>query len=227
MTTKPPSSSKHRGPKGHKVTADQILEAAARVFAEEGLQAASLRAIAKEAGCDPALIYYHFDSKEDMFMALLDRCIPLLTSALVALAREEDARPTPYRLREFLVLYREHMGHHAGLRAIIRGELARGAEGLQGRIAAKTRANAQALWTLLRQGIARKEIRPDIPVELTGFFFIKLYLEILDVLPAVAPLMAGIPGDQAVAQAERAWLQTFWRGIALDPTLPLPSDLFE
>lgn len=222
-----PSPPKHRGPKGHKVTADQILEAATRVFADQGLHAASLRAIAKEAGCDPALIYYHFDSKEDMFMALLDRCVPALTEALTRLAREEDERPTPYRLWEFLTLYRQHMGHHAGLRSVIRGELARGAEGIQARIADRMRANAQALWTLLRQGITRGDIRPDIPVEITGFFFIKLYLEILDVLPTMATRLAGLPGDEAVVQAERAWLTTFWRGIAADPLAPLPPDLFE
>lgn len=223
----PPCPPKHRGPKGHKVTADQILEAATRVFADQGLQAASLRAIAKEAGCDPALIYYHFDSKEDMFMALLDRCVPALTEALTGLAREEDVRPTPYRLWEFLTLYRQHMGHHAGLRSVIRGELARGAEGIQERIADRMRANAQALWTILRQGVTRGDIRPDIPVEIAGFFFIKLYLEILDILPTMAPRIAGLPGDEAVAQAERAWLVTYWRGIAADPLKPLPSDLFE
>jgi AcrR family transcriptional regulator len=225
--SQPSAPPKQRGPKGHKVTTDQILEAAARVFADQGLHAASLRAIAKEAGCDPALIYYHFDSKEDMFMALLDRCVPALSEALTRLAREEDRRPTPYRLRECLALYRQHLGHHAGLRSVIRGELARGAEGLQERIADRMRANSQALWTILRQGIAREEIRPDIPVEITGFFFIKLYLEILDILPVMAPRIAGVPGDEAVAQAERAWMTTYWRGIAADPLKPLPSDLFE
>lgn len=218
---------KSRGPKGCRVTPDQILGAAEKVFAEEGLKGASLRSIAKEAGCDPALIYYHFDSKEAMFLALLDRSIPTLVESLQKLAEESDTRPLIYRLKEALDLYRLHMGHHAGLRAVIRGEIARGAEGIQDRLAERVRPASQALWNLLRQGVARNEVRADVPIELTAFFFIKLYLEILDLLPAMAPRIAGIPGDVVVAQAERAWLTTFWRGIAVDPLAPLPSDLFE
>ncbi len=226
MTTDP-TPLKSRGPKGCRVTPDQILGAAEKVFAEEGLKGASLRSIAKEAGCDPALIYYHFDSKEAMFLALLDRCIPAMVESLRALAEETDTRPLAYRLKDALGLYRMHIGHHAGLRAVIRGEIARGAEGIQDRLAERMRPASQAIWSLLRQGIARHELRPDIPVELTGFFFIKLYLEILDVLPTMAPRIAGIPGPEAVAQAERAWMATFWRGVAADPLVPLPSDLFE
>ena len=47
---------KSRGPKPTKVDPDQLLDAAQAVFAEDGLRAASLRAIARRAGCDPALI---------------------------------------------------------------------------------------------------------------------------------------------------------------------------
>jgi AcrR family transcriptional regulator len=40
-----------------------ILEAARKVFENEGLDGASLRAIAAEAGYTPAALYFHFDSK--------------------------------------------------------------------------------------------------------------------------------------------------------------------
>ena len=43
---------------------DLILEAARRLFETEGLEGASLRAIAAEAGYTPAALYFHFDSKE-------------------------------------------------------------------------------------------------------------------------------------------------------------------
>ncbi|MFY0116404.1 helix-turn-helix domain-containing protein, partial [Acinetobacter baumannii] len=44
-----------------------ILEAARRVFVAEGLEGASLRAIAAEAGYTPAALYFHFDSKEAIY----------------------------------------------------------------------------------------------------------------------------------------------------------------
>ena len=48
-----------------------ILDAARQVFAEEGLDGASLRAIAVRAGYTPAALYFHFDSKEAMYAEVL------------------------------------------------------------------------------------------------------------------------------------------------------------
>lgn len=48
-----------------------ILDAAARVFAADGLEGASMRAIAAEAGYTAAALYFHFDSKEAIYADLL------------------------------------------------------------------------------------------------------------------------------------------------------------
>lgn len=48
-------------------TRDDIIEAARRVFATKGFDGASLRAIAREAGVDPALIHHYFDGKPDLY----------------------------------------------------------------------------------------------------------------------------------------------------------------
>lgn len=54
---------------GHK--RELILDAAKQVFAEEGLEGASLRAIAVKAGYTPAALYFHFESKEDLYAEVL------------------------------------------------------------------------------------------------------------------------------------------------------------
>lgn len=54
---------------GHK--RELILDAAKQVFAEEGLEGASLRAIAVKAGYTPAALYFHFESKEDIYAEVL------------------------------------------------------------------------------------------------------------------------------------------------------------
>jgi len=41
------------------------------VFAAEGLEGASLRAIATRAGYTPAALYFHFDSKEAIYAEVL------------------------------------------------------------------------------------------------------------------------------------------------------------
>lgn len=48
-------------------TEKQILTAAAELFLEKGYRATSTTAIAKRAGCNQALIYYYFRSKENLF----------------------------------------------------------------------------------------------------------------------------------------------------------------
>src|SRR6185369_8074987 len=48
-----------------------ILDAARKVFEAEGLEGASLRAIAAAAGYTPAALYFHFDSKEAIYAEVL------------------------------------------------------------------------------------------------------------------------------------------------------------
>jgi AcrR family transcriptional regulator len=48
-----------------------ILNAARKVFEREGLDGASLRAIANAAGYTPAALYFHFASKEDIYAEVL------------------------------------------------------------------------------------------------------------------------------------------------------------
>ncbi len=50
-----------------------ILNAARSVFEAEGLEGASLRAIAADAGYTPAALYFHFESKEAIYAEVL-RC---------------------------------------------------------------------------------------------------------------------------------------------------------
>jgi AcrR family transcriptional regulator len=48
-------------------TSQRILEAAQIEFGERGLEAATVRAIARRAGVDPSLVIQHYGSKADLF----------------------------------------------------------------------------------------------------------------------------------------------------------------
>jgi len=54
-------------------TREQVLAAAARVFAKRGFHGTSLEAIAEEAGFSRGAVYYNFADKEELFLELLDR----------------------------------------------------------------------------------------------------------------------------------------------------------
>ena len=51
-------------------TRERLLEAAARVFARRGFRAASMDEIAAEAGYSTGAIYWHFEGKDDLFLAM-------------------------------------------------------------------------------------------------------------------------------------------------------------
>lgn len=49
---------------------DEIAQTALRLFGEHGIEATSLREIAKAAGVSPALVVHHFASKEGLVAAV-------------------------------------------------------------------------------------------------------------------------------------------------------------
>ena len=56
---------------GNVDTKGQIVDAAKRVFAANGYDGASLRAVAREADVDPALVHHYFDGKASLFVAAM------------------------------------------------------------------------------------------------------------------------------------------------------------
>jgi AcrR family transcriptional regulator len=50
----------------------QLLDVARRVFGNSGFHAASMETVAKEAGVTKPILYDHFPSKKDLYLALLD-----------------------------------------------------------------------------------------------------------------------------------------------------------
>jgi AcrR family transcriptional regulator len=76
---------------------EQLLDAAATVFAERGYQGASVEAIAGAAGVTKGALYWNFDSKADLFFSLLeervDQRLRVLAAAADAIAGEETVTP--------------------------------------------------------------------------------------------------------------------------------------
>jgi AcrR family transcriptional regulator len=63
-------------------TRESLIAAAMQVFGRDGFHAASTRAIAEAAGCNQALIAYHFGSKEGLYLALFEHITAELSSRM-------------------------------------------------------------------------------------------------------------------------------------------------
>jgi TetR/AcrR family transcriptional regulator, fatty acid metabolism regulator protein len=60
----------------------RIVSAAAVRFAESGVEAASLRSIAKDAGTSIGMVYYYFPTKDDLFFAVVEEVYAALLDDL-------------------------------------------------------------------------------------------------------------------------------------------------
>jgi len=69
-------------------TKDRILDAAERLFAEQGFDATSLRAITGEASVNVAAVNYHFGSKDALIEAVLARRLEPMNSERLRLLDE-------------------------------------------------------------------------------------------------------------------------------------------
>ena len=63
-------------PNKHQIRTEQttgkLLRSAMKIFVRDGFKAARLEEIAKDAGYTRGAFYAHFESKEDLFLALLE-----------------------------------------------------------------------------------------------------------------------------------------------------------
>src|SRR4029077_7839703 len=65
-------------------TRSRLLDAAATLFAERGIDAVSVDAVADAAGRTSGAVYAHFGSKQGMLMALLDEWAHSLVTVIAA-----------------------------------------------------------------------------------------------------------------------------------------------
>ena len=79
-------------------TPNHLLDIAERLYAEQGLDAVSLRAINAEAGVNPAAVHYHFGSREALVEALLVRRMGPVMARRAARLDALEARESPPRV---------------------------------------------------------------------------------------------------------------------------------
>ncbi|HEY0448736.1 TetR/AcrR family transcriptional regulator [Actinophytocola sp.] len=87
---------------------EQILDAATRAFGRAGFAATGLDDVATEAGITRVILYRHFESKADLYRAVLDRASARLVetvgaddfdeNSIAALVRAAAADPDGFRL---------------------------------------------------------------------------------------------------------------------------------
>lgn len=110
--------------KDHDQKREQILKSAARVFAREGFDRASMTQLARECGISKANIYHYYDSKDAILFDILETYLRELRDLICGI--ELDGLSKPDRLhrvvREILLAYQgvddEHRVQTSGMSAL-------------------------------------------------------------------------------------------------------------
>ncbi|MBX2841281.1 MAG: TetR/AcrR family transcriptional regulator [Flammeovirgaceae bacterium] len=66
-----------------------ILKAATKLFLEKGFKATSTTEIAKEVGCNQALVHYYYRTKDKLFDAIFEKKIMVFIGSLLKIGHEE------------------------------------------------------------------------------------------------------------------------------------------
>jgi len=94
-----PSRARRKG----EATAERILDAAEELFAERGYEGTTLRDVATRVGIRNPSLYNHFDGKESLYAAVLDRGIrPVVELLSEFVDQQEDRGELVSRVMEVL-----------------------------------------------------------------------------------------------------------------------------
>jgi AcrR family transcriptional regulator len=149
-----------------------LLAAARRVFLARGFHGASLDAIAEEAGFSKGVVYSQFDSKADLFLALLEERIGERAAENERLASETGAAAA--RIAALIALGERRARSEAAWNLLLvefRAEAARD-PALNERYAKLHARTAERLGALISRLLADAGVEPAWPPSLLASFML-------------------------------------------------------
>ena|SRR5579859_5646517 len=142
----------------------RIVHAARRRFLKEGVDGASLRTIAKDAGTNIGMVYYYFPTKDDLFFAVVEEVYAKLLSDMMR-ALEANA-PVEERIRRLYARVGAVSDTElATVQLIVREVLVSSAR-LRRLVARFQRGHIPLVMGALADGVSQKIVDPSLPVPL-------------------------------------------------------------
>lgn len=154
---------------GRAATREQLLDAAAEVFAESGFRSATVREICQRAGANIAAINYHFGDKEALYTEVVRRCMRTARDKYPPTAGLSVKATPEQRLRAFVrsFLLRIFDSGPSGMRGrLILREMVEPTNALDVAIAEEARPMADYLMEIVREFLGPKAA--DQQVRLCG-----------------------------------------------------------
>ena len=158
-------------PKQRSETAEQILDLAETLIQTRGYSAFSYQDIADSLGIRKASIHYHFPSKTDLCLAVVDRYMARFGEALTAIA--DDQSQSSMTMLDFYVqpyLQFANTPDRVCLSAALAGEMLALPPKVRERVDQFFRTHQVWLSDILKRGVARGEFRLAAPASKVARF---------------------------------------------------------
>lgn len=140
----------------------QILQAATDAFAQQGYHPTSMDQIAKAAGLSKGAVYYFFENKAALFLAVVQDGLRYLDEQGEALRTSH--LPIQQSLRRFVASYVSICRNHPKIAALLfTGRVERLEPALNEAIRALMQKQVERLCALLQEGISAGILRPVKP----------------------------------------------------------------
>jgi TetR/AcrR family transcriptional regulator, transcriptional repressor for nem operon len=145
-------------------TAEQILDLAEMLIQTRGYSAFSYQDISDALGITKASIHYHFASKADLGIAVLDRYVERFGAALVSIA-EDQSQPSMAMLDFYIEPYIRYARtpDRVCLSGALAGEILALPPELRARVDRFFRAHQVWLTEILKRGVTRGEFKLPAP----------------------------------------------------------------
>lgn len=147
-------------------TASRIVSTAAGLFAAKGYEGVSIKDISETAGVNIAAVNYHFDSKEKLFLQIIEQFLSeLFVSARKTLVAPQNSGDLKVRLEIFVRQTLEAIIRQPDVISIIQREMARSNEIFQKTILKHREALIEFLQQAQTSGILATDVDPFFAAE--------------------------------------------------------------
>ncbi|MBB4614259.1 TetR/AcrR family transcriptional regulator [Novosphingobium taihuense] len=190
----------------HTARRQQAIDAAAAIFARDGFNGASTRAIAEALGIKVASLYFHIASKED---ALAEICILGMQRSLSYLDSARQQKTLAEQIRHFFECQRDDMIEHADYVAVSIRERDKLSDPALNRIrdlTAQFRSNMDEMFLLAEQ---RGELHSDLTPRHCRFIMIGTLRGLSETY------LSGV--DLSTEDLTDRWISAVVRGMVKDP----------
>lgn len=137
----------------------KVLEAALACFGAFGYEGTSTRAVAERAGVTHTLVLYHFGSKEQLWLAMMEDSLANYSAAVSANLEENASRPAAEVLRIFVEQFVRLSANNPQIHRIMTMEGNQETERLQWVIDHYLRDHFAKVRDLIRRGQAEGSVR--------------------------------------------------------------------